>query len=95
MYDRDFPGSPVAKSLAANAGITGSTSGPGTKIAHGLGNQAHAVQPLSPRTLEPMLLNRRSHQTRSSCTTTRESPPAATDPVQPKINRKNKDKKIL
>ena len=36
MYDRDFPGSPVIKNLPANAGVTGSTSGPGTKIPHGL-----------------------------------------------------------
>ena len=49
---------------------------------------AHAPQLLKPAHLEPMLCNKRSPHTTREATATRESPRAATDPTQPKINLK-------
>ena len=55
-----FPGGPVAGNPPANAGDTGSIPGPGGFYSP-LGNEACAPQLLSPRTLELMLCNKRSH----------------------------------
>ena len=64
---QDNPGGPVVKNLPANAGDTGSVSGLG-RFHMPWVNQAHAPQLLSthlqlltPRTLEPVLCNKRSH----------------------------------
>ena len=57
---RDFPGGTVVKNLSANAGDTGSIPSPGRSHMP-RSNEARVPQLLKPRTLEPVLCNKRSH----------------------------------
>ena len=56
----DFPAGPVVKNPRTNAGDLGSIPGLGRPRVP-WGNQAHTPQLLSPRTLQPVLHNKRSH----------------------------------
>ena len=59
-YLRDFPGGPVFKNSPADAGDTGLIPGPGRS--HMLqSNEACVTHNQSPRVLETVLCNKRSH----------------------------------
>ena len=50
---RGFPGGPVVKTMPSSAGDTGSIPGQGVRTHMVWRNRAHALQLLSPRTIEP------------------------------------------
>lgn len=56
----DFPSGPVIKSLPANAGHTGSISGPG-RLHTPLGQLSPCTQLLKPSFLEALLVQQESH----------------------------------
>ena len=72
FFTQDFPSGPVVKNLPANTGDTGSIPGPGRSYML-QGNWACAPQLLSPRTLESVLLNKRSHHNEKPTASQRES----------------------
>ena len=61
MLCRDFPGGSVVKKPPANAGNSGSITGPGRSHVP-RGNQAHVPKLLKPECLKPMLCNEKLMQ---------------------------------
>ena len=91
----DFPGGTVVKNLPANAGDRGSSPGPGKSHMPqsnkacapqllSLRPRAHEPQLLSPRTLEPMLHNKRSHCNEKPAHHNEEEPPLAATRESPR-----------